>query len=1613
MKKLVVIILVVFVGNNFLFSQIKKQLILGENCVSIEKLEGYDKILSDEYIPVEVGYPELPSYIRSYVIPIHANNVSVVVNGVSKRKLQGEYTVFPTQPPIPTNGEGIIQFIKPKQQIYESENAFPGKYVELISDRIFLGYRIVDVRIYPYEYIPKAKELYVCDIDYSVEYAMGQNALSNNTYVSYSQSQYLYEQNKKLVKFMVDNPEDVDNYDTKVKNIVRGKNIDAGKNSFNTALMPFAPEYILITADSLVESFEPFVEWKRKKGIYTVIQTVEDIALNYQGNDLQDKIRNYIIHSKEMYGEGKYVLLGGDNNIIPARLVQGDYDSDGSNHNNLFAADLYYASYKGTWNGNGNNKYNEWVLNNSSGSLVFGNHDNTDYSVGAILGRLPIKNKQEISIITNKIIQYEKAEGISDAHYFKNYLYSDAYMGNSGSRLTNFGIKQIKDTVNKIIPNFNNKYICDNADCTGASSKYSTFGANCSYGNNGDIELNGDNLFNALNTGADLGIGKFHFIYHMDHCKAQAIGASSKDKGGSVTMHDMKNLTNGPYYQIFMSGGCNTANFMIEEGVSKSYLFNSNGGGVAWIGNTDHGWTTERYQFGPFLRLLHKNGKHDLGSAYLSACERYYTGNNCDSKWRLHLLGDPEMQVWTDTPKSMAVTVNPTTTIPCGENTVTVNVQGIQPADEEVRICLYKKDEVFEPLTVQGNGTYTFERIHPVTPGELYVTVTAHNYLPVEDTLTVTANPNQHIRFKGMTIDDDDAGESRGNGNEQIEAGDTIELVVELENNGLTAARGVKANISSASPYVTITTAQADYGTIAAGQTKTSQSKYVIQTDKDMPEILRDDPRGIVFVLDISDADGNAFTDSFGVDVFADSLQMRNRSFTGNATPVAGQPLRFNIDLQNLGKTTAVGVTATLKDAAGNTVCTRSYPLIARNETAQATAVYEYTVPANYTSGALNMTLAVENKYGKTWTFPLNLAETRLPAVTGVDFTADLTSINLHWDVQTDVAGYNIYRCDVDGNDLPTGNYTKLNTGLLSFAYYQDTGLEQLTKYHYRIAAVSHSGLEGVFAEKTAWTSLQEKGLFPVKMEFDGMRGGINAVDVNNDGKKELFSSSRKGYLAGLDCEGNELYDIDNNVTTYSGFVKFGIQCDAMPSIGDLYGDGKMRIVQPTRFETGDKINQLFCFSPEDVSPHNQRPDTVWHVFTDPLNAIALRPAVLANIDNSLDGSLEIIVPYENRIPANTYCIVAYNADGTERLRLNWPGGYSAIAVADLNGDGTKEIIAATQTGVTAWDCQGNTVWNFVREDHLFNASVTVCDLEGDGEKEVLTIMLNRSSKKAKIIALNAQGEEITGWKTPEMPHDDATYIPSLSVGDLNHDGHLEVVVNGEGYIGIWDCQGNEIKVIDDPLASQNFQNPILADVDSEPDVEIIVSSTTGPYLLAYKMDGRKVLGFPLTVEDNVHSIPTVCDADNDGKNEIILSCNDRIHMWKTEGKPENIEWGMERHNPQNTGEYTAPCLSEHITANTVWTEDKTICGDLTVYPGNSLTIKDCTINFGSTSTLTVHPDATLEIDAATLQHISIDAKPGSSLKISGNGKIHLREGGVFETGKGTLLEMGQGEIQH
>jgi hypothetical protein len=88
-------------------------------------------------------------------------------------------------------------------------------------------------------------------------------------YITQNQSFHRYELNKKAAKFRVENPEMVDNYDTKVQNIVQGKKIVLKSESSSlrsaqlSVLDEIVPEYVIMSVTNRLAHCFSKRSWKR------------------------------------------------------------------------------------------------------------------------------------------------------------------------------------------------------------------------------------------------------------------------------------------------------------------------------------------------------------------------------------------------------------------------------------------------------------------------------------------------------------------------------------------------------------------------------------------------------------------------------------------------------------------------------------------------------------------------------------------------------------------------------------------------------------------------------------------------------------------------------------------------------------------------------------------------------------------------------------------------------------------------------------------------------------------------------------------------------------------------------------------------------------------------------------------------------------------------------------------------------------------------------------------------------------------------------------------------------------------------------------------------------
>lgn len=1405
---LVVLILLVFIFTT-IYADYSGSIITQQADLSFGTEKSYDFINIENVFTDSIGAPQLPVKIRRFLIPHDVNVSNVFINSSTSEQVQGSYYIFPVQHPQRLDGNPPPPFIEPDSTIYNSSTLYPGKLVEIVEDGYICGYHVVTLKFFPVEYIPDSRTVLLYNqIDFTIEYETNSQPIS----LPARQSVRRHNIAKSFIQSIVENPTDFDVVSGGAQEIIPENNQTEPLNlNFIPTLQGNIVDYIIITNDELKPVFQEFADWKIKKGVPTLVVTTAQIESYYNGCDLAEKIRNYLKDAKDNWGDNLYVLLGGDTEIIPARIATY-YGND------EWVTDLYYATYDGNWNSNGDHKFG----------------DGADLLYDYFTGRASVENITEAQTFVNKAIDYEKQTNA----YVNNLLLVGAYYD-----YWNTPAPGGYDWGQRIHDVLYNQYL-NNLGYLNLRRLYDDYQAPGGYLNNypGDKELNRNSMLNHLNNGYSF--GKYHIISHFDHGSPYCIGTSSRMKGDHINRSDMDQLVNGIFSQILFTTSCDPFDFP-KNCFAEHYVNNQNNGGVAFFGNTGHGiswwpgydWQNQHKAFVNSIYYLIDGFRLGFILEQVRANSTY----GSVAKKNMNLLGDPEMPVWTDTPQNLIVSHPSSVTNGAVQFDVTINNLSL---DEETVVCLKKDDEDYAYQTVTGTGSPVTASFYftPDTPGDLDVTVTAHNYIPYEQTVPVTLTNYAHLYIEDYTIDDDNNGASNGNGDGKIDAGETIEMSITVRNGGDATAQTVNGILSSNSSSITFSVDAQNFGDIPAGQSATSQGNYVFTVSPDA-----EDGEYLEFQMDMTDAESSSYQDDFYYQIYAPAItQTKTVIMDGGNGIQQGEEVGLFIDISNYGSGEAVGITAALTSNSSFTIDisdgTKNYGNIISMETITNSDDYNFIVTdPNYTTGdQIDLKLTVQNYYGKTREYDFNLNKPQAPQ--NLTFNNSNTFIDVIWDpVSIDVKGYNIYRSDGEN-----GPYDKINQFLIEgTSYYKDENLPEEAVFYYRVKCISPGGVESEFSNfLQAWTSLPQLPGWPIVHDHspDQIFGTPAAYDINGNSEKEIFLVDRSGVLLGFYQDGDELFDIDNNPTTISGFATYNSDPHCTPALGDIDNDGITDIVVSTR-DFGSDARKVFAYKTVDNNGDN-KPDPLWPQPRD-LSAPTLRGAVLSDLNN--DGFMEIIIPVQN---GNYFYVLDHSGDdfpGWPKTGIATGTNYGMPVAVDLDGDDYKEIIMGFTSGLYIWRYDGSDFsTNPILQpgqDERFVAPPTVVDLDNDGDYEIFVIStFQEGSTIAKIRAIHHDGSFVANWTNPDMhtipleSHQWSVHNPpTIAVGDLDLDSDLEVVVAGYEVIKIWDHQGNDVRTIPVPNLNVKDQAPVLADVDEDPEIEIVI---TGDYVYGYNPDG-------------------------------------------------------------------------------------------------------------------------------------------------------------------------------
>jgi hypothetical protein len=160
-----------------------------------------------------------------------------------------------------------------------------------------------------------------------------------------------------------------------------------------------------------------------------------------------------------------------------------------------------------------------------------------------------------------------------------------------------------------------------------------------------------------------------------------------------------------------------------------------------------------------------------------------------------NILGDPELNCWTGIPKQLTVSYQDS--MEFGQNQLSIQVDdNLGSAIEGAYVCVTNDIDVFVGGFTSQDGSIILDCM-PNAAGDLYVTVTSRGYIPHEGEV-VCYNTDVAVGYSSHIIDDDNTGESSGNGNATANPSETIELRTDLYNYGQSlTATGVTAILIS------------------------------------------------------------------------------------------------------------------------------------------------------------------------------------------------------------------------------------------------------------------------------------------------------------------------------------------------------------------------------------------------------------------------------------------------------------------------------------------------------------------------------------------------------------------------------------------------------------------------------------------------------------------------------------------------------------------------------------------------------------------------------------------------------------------------------------------------
>jgi hypothetical protein len=511
---------------------------------------------------------------------------------------------------------------------------------------------------------------------------------------------------------------------------------------FSLGPLTSGPAGYLILSDSMfMQTLQPFIEWKRKKGFKVTEVYKGSPGVGNTTSSMKAFLKNIWDASTPANPAPAYLLIVGDVQQIPA------FSGTTGSH----VTDLYYAEYTG-------DIYPELEYGRFSAT--------TTQQLQAQINKTLVV--EQFGMPSSGYLQYGLLVAGNDAGHAPvwangqmNYAQNEYIQPGNGMQPQTFLYPTSSGQVSQIFQRFNEGVSIVNYSAHGSSSGWT------------------DPAFTSTDVNTLTNIGRYPTVisnacetnrFTISQCFGESLlRAENKGAVGHIGASDLSYWDEDYYFSVGMKSIV----------LNPSYLAS----GLGFYDRLFHTHNEPYSQWGVTQGGLIQSGNMAVTQA----------GVSVDYYWEIyHLLGDPSLMPYLGIPASPSVTFQ--SVLPTGLTQITIQT------DPYLYVALSANGVLHGAGVANSSGILNLQ-ITPITqPVNALLVVTGQNRVPIFDTIHFITPNGPFVLADSISMRD-----QGGNGNQIIEAGEPILLDVRARNFTGFSSGNLTVKLQCADPYVSLT----------------------------------------------------------------------------------------------------------------------------------------------------------------------------------------------------------------------------------------------------------------------------------------------------------------------------------------------------------------------------------------------------------------------------------------------------------------------------------------------------------------------------------------------------------------------------------------------------------------------------------------------------------------------------------------------------------------------------------------------------------------------------------------------------------------------------------------